>query len=131
LVKANVIKQTTSTVFVGVDSGQNHLIRPMFYDAYHHIENISNPEGASRLYSVVGYICETDTLGYDRKLQEVREGDVLRIYNAGAYGFSMSNNYNARLRPAEVLVMDGEAHLIRKREVLEDLIRNEVEIKGL
>ncbi|MFN5681972.1 MAG: diaminopimelate decarboxylase [Bacteroidota bacterium] len=131
LVKANVIKQTTSTVFVGVDSGQNHLIRPMFYDAYHHIENISNPDGASRLYSVVGYICETDTLGYDRKLQEVREGDVLRIHNAGAYGFSMSNNYNARLRPAEVLVKDGQAHLIRKREVLEDLIRNEIELDGL
>lgn len=131
LVKANVIKQTTSTVFVGVDSGQNHLIRPMFYDAYHHIENISNPDGATRLYSVVGYICETDTLGYDRKLQEVREGDVLRIYNAGAYGFSMSNNYNARLRPAEVLVMHGEASLIRKREVFRDLIQNEVEIESL
>ena len=131
LVKANVIKQTTSTVFVGVDSGQNHLIRPMFYDAYHHIENISHADGAMRLYSVVGYICETDTLGYDRKLQEVREGDVLRIHNAGAYGFSMSNNYNARLRPAEVLVKNGVAHLIRRREVLDDLIRNEIELDGL
>lgn len=131
LVKANVIKQTTSTVFVGVDSGQNHLIRPMFYDAYHFIENISNEEGTQRLYSVVGYICETDTLGYDRKLTEVREGDVLRIRNAGAYGFSMSNNYNARLRPPEVLVMGGKAHLIRKREELGDLIRNEVEIAEL
>ena len=99
LVKANVIKQTTSTVFIGVNSGQNHLIRPMFYDAYHHIENISNPKANPRLYSVVGYICETDTLGYDRKIAEVREGDVLRIKNAGAYGFTMSNNYNARLRP--------------------------------
>lgn len=131
LVKANVIKQTTSTVFVGVDSGQNHLIRPMFYDAYHHIENISNEEGVPRLYSVVGYICETDTLGYDRKLKEVREGDVLRIFNAGAYGFSMSNNYNARLRPAEVLLKNGVAHLIRKRETLDDLVRNEIEIPGL
>lgn len=128
LVKANVIKQTTSTVFVGVNSGQNHLIRPMFYDAYHHIENISNAEALPRLYSVVGYICETDTLGYDRKLAEVREGDVLRIKNAGAYGFSMSNNYNARLRPAEVLVMNETPHLIRKRESLEDLTRNEIEI---
>ena len=131
LVKANVIKQTTSTVFVGVDSGQNHLIRPMFYDAYHFIENISNEEGTQRLYSVVGYICETDTLGYDRKLTEVREGDVLRIRNAGAYGFSMSNNYNARLRPPEVLVKGGKAYLIRKREELADLIRNEIEIEGL
>lgn len=126
LVKANVIKQTTSTVFIGVDSGQNHLIRPMFYDAYHHIVNASNPAGTPRLYSVVGYICETDTIGYDRKIAEVREGDVLAIFNAGAYGFSMSNNYNARLRPAEVLVWNEKAHLIRKRESLDDLVRNEV-----
>ncbi len=128
LVKANVIKQTTSTVFIGVNSGQNHLIRPMFYDAYHHIENISNPKGTPRLYSVVGYICETDTLGYDRKIAEVKEGDVLRIKNAGAYGFTMSNNYNARLRPSEVLFYKNKAHLIRKRETIEDIYRNEVEV---
>ena len=128
LVKANVIKQTTSTVFIGVNSGQNHLIRPMFYDAYHHIENISNPKANPRLYSVVGYICETDTLGYDRKIAEVREGDVLRIKNAGAYGFTMSNNYNARLRPCEVLYFKNKAHLIRKGETIEDLYRNEVEV---
>ncbi len=128
LVKANVIKQTTSTVFIGVNSGQNHLIRPMFYDAYHYIENISNPKANPRLYSVVGYICETDTLGYDRKIAEVREGDVLRIKNAGAYGFTMSNNYNARLRPCEVLYFKNKAHLIRKRETIEDLYRNEVEV---
>ncbi len=128
LVKTNIIKQTTSTVFVGVDSGQNHLIRPMFYNAYHHIDNISNPEGTPRLYSVVGYICESDTLGYDRLLPEVREEDILSIKNAGAYGFSMANNYNSRLRPAEVLVDGKELHLIRRREVLEDLIAMEVEI---
>lgn len=128
LVKANVIKQTTSTVFIGVNSGQNHLIRPMFYDAYHHIVNVSNPDALPRIYSVVGYICETDTLGYDRKIAEVREGDVLAILNAGAYAFSMSNNYNARLRPAEVLVHDGKAHLIRKAETLDDITRNEVEV---
>jgi diaminopimelate decarboxylase len=126
LVKANVIKQTTATVFVGVDSGQNHLIRPMFYDAYHHIINISNPTGTQRIYTVVGYICETDTIGWDRKLNEVREGDILAIKNAGAYGFTMSNNYNARLRPAEVLIYNGKAHLIRKREVMDDLLRNVV-----
>lgn len=128
LVKANVIKQTTSTVFVGVNSGQNHLIRPMFYDAYHHIENITNPNATPRIYSVVGYICETDTLGYDRKLAEVKEGDILRIKNAGAYAYSMSNNYNARLRPAEVLFYKGKAHLIRKEETLEDIYRNEIEV---
>ncbi len=126
LVRANVVKQTTSTVFVGVNSGQNHLIRPMFYQAYHRIQNLSNPEGATRLYSVVGYICETDTFAYDRKLNEVREGDLLAIFNAGAYGFAMANQYNSRLRPAEVLLLDGQAHLIRKREDLDDLLRNQL-----
>jgi diaminopimelate decarboxylase len=127
LVRVNVVKQTTATLFAGVDSGQNHLIRPMFYDAYHGIVNISNPGGAPRIYSVVGYICETDTLGFDRKLSEVREGDVLAILNAGAYGYSMSNNYNARPRPVEVLVLDKQARLIRKRETFDDLLRNVVD----
>lgn len=131
LVTVNVVKQTTSTVFAGVNSGQNHLIRPMFYNAYHHIENISNPQGEKKLYSVVGNICESDTLGYDRMLNEVRVGDVLAISNAGAYGFTMSNQYNARLRPAEVLVYNGKAQLIRKRETLEDIYRNEVELEEL
>jgi diaminopimelate decarboxylase len=128
LVTATTVKQTTSTVFVGVNSGQNHLIRPMFYNAYHHIENVSNPNGTLKLYSVVGYICESDTLGYDRMLPEVSEGNLLAIHNAGAYGFSMSNQYNARLRPAEVLLIKGDAKLIRKRENLEDLYRNELEL---
>lgn len=128
LVKTNVVKQTTSTVFAGVDSGQNHLIRPMMYNSYHHITNISNPNGEERIYSVVGYICESDTLGYDRLLNEVRVGDVLAISNAGAYGFSMSSNYNSRFRPAEVLIHKGEAHLIRKREDFDDLIKNQIEI---
>lgn len=97
MVSANVIKQTTATVFVGVNSGQNHLIRPMFYDAYHHIINIFSPTGTNRVYTVVGYICETDTLGWDRKLNDVREGDLLVIKNAGAYGYSMSSNYNNKM----------------------------------
>lgn len=128
LVKVNVVKQTTATVFAGVDSGQNHLIRPMFYDAYHHIENISNPQGTPRIYTVVGYICETDTFGWDRKLNEIHEGDILSIHNAGAYGYTMSNNYNARPRPAEVLVFNGKIQLIRKAETLDDLLRNMVEV---
>lgn len=131
LVEVNVVKQTTSTVFAGVNSGQNHLIRPMFYNAYHQIDNITNINGEQKLYSIVGYICESDTLGYDRLLNEVREGDILSISNAGAYGFTMSNNYNARLRPAEVLILDNQAQLIRKREVLEDLYRNEIELEQL
>ncbi len=126
LVEANLIKQTTSTVFVAVNSGQNHLIRPMFYDAYHHITNISNPDGPQKLYSVVGYICESDTLGRDRLLHEVREGDVLAIHNSGAYSYTMANNYNARLKPAEVLYHDNQLHLIRKAEQLEDIYRNEI-----
>ncbi len=128
LVSTTVVKQTTSTVFIGVNSGQNHLIRPMFYNAYHRIENISNPNGQKKLYSIVGYICESDTLGFDRMLSEVKENDILAIYNCGAYAFSMSNNYNSRVKPAEVLILDGKAHLIRKRETLEDIYRNEIEI---
>jgi diaminopimelate decarboxylase len=128
-VKTNVIKTTPATVFVGVDSGLNHLIRPMMYDAYHDIVNVSNPSGVNRVYTVVGYICETDTFGWDRKMNEVREGDILAFKNAGAYGFSMSSNYNSRFRPAEVLVYNGEAKLIRKRETMEDLLRNQVAVE--
>jgi diaminopimelate decarboxylase len=128
VVKANVIKQTTATVFAGVNSGFNHLIRPMFYEAYHRIENISNPNGPERIYTVVGNICETDTFAWDRKINEIREGDYLVFYNAGAYGFEMSSNFNSRLRPAEVLVKDGEAFLIRKRDEFADLLRNQVEV---
>lgn len=127
-VRVNTLKQTTATVFAGVDSGFNHLIRPMFYDAYHHIENLSNPTGTPRIYTVVGYICETDTFCWDRRISEIREGDILAFQNAGAYGFEMSSNFNSRLRPAEVLIHEGEAHLIRKREVFEDLLRNQVEV---
>jgi diaminopimelate decarboxylase len=100
----------------------------MLYDSYHEIVNISNPEGATRIYSIVGYICETDTLGSDRKMQEVREGDILAIKNAGAYGFTMASQYNARFRPAEVLIHEGKAHLIRKRETLEDILHNQIEV---
>ena len=130
LVKVNVVKQTLATVFAGVDSGQNHLIRPMFYDAYHDIVNISNPCGKQRIYSVVGYICETDTFGSDRRLSEVREGDILAIRNCGAYGFSMSNNYNSRFKPVEVMIINGVPKLIRKGESMDDLLRNQVDIFG-
>ncbi|MFZ1788544.1 MAG: diaminopimelate decarboxylase [Saprospiraceae bacterium] len=128
LVKTNVVKQTTSTVFVGVDSGLNHLIRPMFYDAYHKIVNISKTSGKERIYTVVGYICETDTFGVNRKMHEVQDGNVLAFYNAGAYCYTMASNYNSRYRPAEVLVIDGKDYLIRERETMEDIIRNQVEL---
>lgn len=129
LVNVNVIKHTTSTVFAGVDSGFNHFLRPMFYDAYHCIENISNPNGRLRFYTVVGYICESDTFGFNRKIAEIREGDILCIKNAGAYCFSMSSNYNSRYRPSEVMIINGKDFLIRKRETMQDLLRNIIEIQ--
>lgn len=126
LAKVNVVKQTTSTVFAGIDSGFNHLIRPMFYGSQHHIENISNPKGKERFYTVVGYICETDTFANNRRIEEINEGDLLCFRNAGAYCFSMSSNYNSRYKPAEVLWKDGKGILIRERETFEDLLKNQI-----
>jgi diaminopimelate decarboxylase len=128
ITKVNVLKETDAATFVSVDSGFNHLIRPMFYDAYHRIENVSNPDGAPKKYSVVGNICETDTFAWDRTINEVHEGDYLVFYNAGAYGFEMSSNFNSRYKPAEVLVKDGQSHLIRRRDQFEDLLRNQIEL---
>ena len=128
LAKVNVIKQTPATVFAGIDTGFNHLIRPMFYDSYHEIINISNPKGTERIYTVVGNLCETDTFCWDRVLNEVREGDYLLFKNAGAYGFEMASSFNSRLRPAEVLFSKGSHQLIRKRETLDDLLRNQLEV---
>jgi len=127
VVKANVVKQTTATTFVGVNSGFNHLIRPMFYDAYHKISNLSAPEGAERIYTVVGHLCETDTFAWDRKINEVHEGDYLAFHNAGAYGFEMSSSFNSRCRPAEVLVYQDKNYLIREREEFKDLLHKQVE----
>ena len=121
----NGVKQTTSTVFAQVDSGFNHLIRPMLYGSHHHIENLSNQSGKKRFYSVVGYICETDTFGTNRQIAEVREGDYLVFHNAGAYCYSMASNYNSRYRPAEILWHEGQAHIIREEEQFEDLLKNQ------
>ena len=128
--KVNSVKQTTSTVFAQVESGFNHLMRPMFYGSYHEIENLSNPLGEERFYSVVGYICETDTFGSNRKISEIKEGDYLVFKNAGAYCFSMSSNYNSRYKPKEILWIGGEGHLIRREEKFDDLIRNQVELNN-
>jgi diaminopimelate decarboxylase len=125
LAKVNVVKQTTSTVFAHVDSGFNHLVRPMMYDSYHHITNITNPEGRDRYYSVVGYICETDTFGSNRRIAEISEEDVLCFHNAGAYCFSMASNYNSRYLPAEVMVHQGKDYLIRKRQTIQDILHNQ------
>jgi diaminopimelate decarboxylase len=125
LAKVNVVKQTTSTVFAHIDSGFNHLVRPMMYDSYHHITNISNPEGRDRYYSVVGYICETDTFGSNRRIAEISEEDVLCFHNAGAYCFSMASNYNSRYLPAEVMLHKGKDYLIRKRQTIQDILHNQ------
>lgn len=129
LAKVNVVKQTTSTVFAGIDSGFNHLIRPMLYGSQHHIENISNLKGKERFYTIVGYICETDTFANNRRIHEINEGDVLCFHNAGAYCFSMSSNYNSRYKPAEVLWYNGKGILIRERETFEDLLKNQTVIE--
>ena len=126
LVRVTLLKQTTATVFAGVDSGLNHLVRPMMYGSYHHIDNVSAPNGTPRIYTVVGNICETDTFGWDRKIAEIKEGHILAIRNAGAYGHSMASNYNSRVRPPEILVADGKPRLIRRRETVEDLLATQI-----
>jgi diaminopimelate decarboxylase len=128
LTKVNIVKKNPAITFIGVDSGLNHLIRPMMYDSYHEIVNISNPQGPKQVYTVVGNICETDTLGSNRLMNEVREGDILAIKNAGAYGYAMASNYNSRFRPAEVLIINGEVKLIRKRDTLEDILRGQIDV---
>ncbi len=124
ITKVNVIKETGDTIFAGVNSGLNHFIRPMFYGAWHEIENISNPQGEKKYYNVVGNICETDTFAENRLLPEIRENDLLVFRNAGAYGFEMSSNYNARFKPPEVMVENNKAKLIRRRDDMNDLLRN-------
>ena len=126
LAQVTVVKDTGPIVFVAIDSGLNHLIRPMMYDAYHHIENISNPTGEQKVYTITGNICETDTFAADRSLNEIREGDYLAIHNAGAYGFEMASNYNSRFKPAEVMIKNKQAFLIRKRDDINDLLKNQI-----
>ncbi len=126
LAKVNLVKKTKDITFAAINTGFNHLIRPMYYGAYHQINNISNPDGKPKKYNVVGYICETDTFAEDREINEIRAGDILCFKNAGAYAFTMASNYNSRLRPAEVMVYKGKDYLIRERETLEDLTRNQV-----
>lgn len=128
LCKVNSIKQTTSTVFAQVDSGFNHFLRPMMYGSSHFIENISNPNDIERYYSVVGYICETDTFASNQKISTINNGDILCFNNAGAYCFSMSSNYNSRYRPAEAIYINNKIKLITKRECFDDLLKNQIDI---
>lgn len=125
LARCTVVKETPTRTFVGLNTGLNHLVRPMMYGAYHHIVNVSNPHDAPETYTVVGYICETDTFGTDRTISKVREGDILAVCNAGAYGYAMASNYNGRFRPAEVLVVNGKPHLVREADSMDDLLRGQ------
>jgi diaminopimelate decarboxylase len=129
LTTVNNVKETPRHRFVGTDTGFNHLVRPMAYGSYHEILNASNPGGEKEAVVVAGNICESgdvftrDENGpVDRELSRPRIGDVLAICNAGAYGFSMSSNYNSRPRPAEILVLGGEARVIRRAETMENLL---------
>ena len=126
IVEATVVKKAPGKTFVGVNSGFNHLVRPMLYDAWHDVVNLSNPNGEPQEYDLVGYICETDTFATDRAVTEIRVGDFLAFKNAGAYGFNMASNYNSKLRPAEVLIHEGKDYLIRRRETFEDLMSTQV-----
>ena len=128
LTQVNVIKQTPTKTFAGVNSGFNHFARPMLYDAYHHITNISNPNGKRCVYDVVGYICEEDTFARDRQIAEISQGDILCFENAGAYCYTMASNYNSRLKPAEVLIYKQKDHLIQKRQTMEDIVRGQIDL---
>lgn len=127
LTRVNTVKITPYKKFVGVDAGFNTLIRPAMYGSYHHIlvANRLN-EILTEKYDVVGPLCESgDILAKDRMLPSILEGDLLAILNTGAYGYSMSSQYNSRPRPAEVLVKDGSFELVRERETFQDLVRGQ------
>ncbi len=127
LAQVNVVKNNPNGDLLGLNTGLNHLIRPMMYDAWHEVVNISRAGAPpQKKYNVVGYMCETDDIAKDRDLPETSEGDLLAIRNAGAYGFTMASNYNSRFRPAEVLVYRGKEHLVRKRETMEDILKNQI-----
>ncbi|NGP89071.1 diaminopimelate decarboxylase [Fodinibius halophilus] len=128
LCSVTVLKGDRDLPYAGTDTGFNHLLRPKLYGAYHDICNISNPEGELQNYHITGNMCETDFLGRDRPVARIREGDILCIKNAGAYGACMASNYNSRLRPAEVMIREGKVQLIRERETYEDLVRNQLDV---
>jgi len=127
LVNVNTVKTNPCYKFVGTNSGFNHLVRPTMYDSYHEIVNLSNLEGQKEVVTVCGNICESgDIFAKDRLINQVREGDILAILNAGAYGYSMGSNYNFRPLPAEILINGNDVRLIRRRESFEELLRNQV-----
>ena len=127
LMQCNGVKTNGDRRFVGTDSGFHHLIRKPLYNAHHEIVNASNIEDRTFSYDVCGNICEsTDFFAHNRDISHIREGDILAVKDVGAYGFCMSSNYNTRPRPAEVMVDEDGARLIRMRETIEDLLRGQV-----
>jgi diaminopimelate decarboxylase len=124
------VKDSAEKSFVITDAGMNDLLRPSHYASYHHITGAKlHPERDRMRADVVGPICETgDFLALDRDLERVLDGELLAVGTAGAYGFAMASNYNARPRPGEVLVDGDSFSLIRKRETYDDLVRGELEL---
>ncbi|MDP3581496.1 MAG: diaminopimelate decarboxylase [Ignavibacteria bacterium] len=116
MIEVNTIKNNRGRLIAGTNSGFNHLIRPLLYESYHHIENISNPKGKKHIYDVCGNICETgDCFAQQRELPEIREGDKLIIKNAGAYCYSMGSIYNLRAMPSEILISEGKDFIVTKK----------------
>lgn len=134
LVRVNTLKTNGDRVFAGTDSGMNHLVRPAIYGSYHGIFNLSNPNGPTAVYDVTGNICESgDVFACARDVQEIHEGDVLAILDAGAYGMAMASHYNLRPLPAEALLTSrGELQLVRRRrtytELADDLLSDAPEM---
>lgn len=129
LVRVNTMKRNRGRVFAGTDSGMGHLVRPAIYGAYHALYNLSNPSGTLETYDVTGNICEAgDLFARDRDIQKIREGDVLAVLDAGAYGMAMASEYNLRPLPAEVLLAsDGELRHVRRRQSYAEIVERWLE----
>ena len=128
ITSVNYIKKSQNNNFIQVNSGFNHFLRPTLYNSYHEVINLSNPNDQKEECTIVGYICEKDTLAEKRMISKISKGDLLCFKNAGAYGYNMSSNYNSRLRPAELCIHDNSIKKIREKENLEDLLKNQIDI---
>ncbi len=126
LTRVEYLKHTTHKNFAIIDAGMNDLMRPSLYDAWHDIVPLTVNNEEKKLYDVVGPVCESGDFFGKERLLAINEGDLLAILNVGAYGFSMSSHYNSRPRPPEIMIDGNKAYIIRKRESVEDLFKNEL-----